>query len=100
MWCDYLFFIDSDNIILYGDILLKLIRRNKLVVSPMLETGSAFSNYWSAQNHDTGYYERGDDYYDIKEYSNVSVHEVYMTHYDMTHQFRSQFRFQLFIRVI
>ena len=29
---------------------------------------------------DTGYYERGDDYYDIKEYTNVSVHEVPVIH--------------------
>ena len=49
MWCDYLFFVDADNILLYGDLLLKLIKRNKLVVAPMLETGSAFSNYWSGQ---------------------------------------------------
>ena len=49
MWVDYVFFIDADNILLHSDVLNVLIRRNKTVVGPMLETGVAFSNYWSAQ---------------------------------------------------
>ena len=49
MWVDYVFFIDADNIITNADLLSTLIRRNKLIVGPMLETGVAFSNYWSAQ---------------------------------------------------
>ena len=33
------------------------------------------------QNIETGYYERGDDYYDIRDYKNTSVHQVcYMTY--------------------
>ena len=89
MWVDYVFFIDADNILLNSDVLNVLIRRNKTVVGPMLETGVAFSNYWSAQvktsrlqpktclqNMETGYYERGDDYYEIREYRNISVHKV------------------------
>ena len=30
------------------------------------------------QNIETGYYERGDDYYDIRDYKNTSVHQVYI----------------------
>ena len=103
MWVDYLFFIDADNIILHKELFTTLIKRNKLIVGPMLETGVAWSNYWSdqvkkkhlkfyqiyqrstfrilyIQNIETGYYERGDDYYDIRDYKNTSVHQVcYMT---------------------
>ena len=28
------------------------------------------------QNIETGYYERGDDYYSIRDYKNTSVHQV------------------------
>lgn len=49
MWVDYLFFIDADNIILHKELFTTLIKRNKLVVGPMLETGVAWSNYWSDQ---------------------------------------------------
>merc|ERR1712223_1376809 len=80
MWVDYVFLIDADNIITNADLLSTLVQRNKLIVGPMLETGVAFSNYWSAQNPETGYYERGDDYYEIREYRNVSVHQVPMLH--------------------
>ena len=49
MWVDYLFFIDADNIILHKELFTTLIKRNKLIVGPMLETGVAWSNYWSDQ---------------------------------------------------
>ena len=49
MWVDYLFFVDADNIILHKELFTTLIKRNKLVVGPMLETGVAWSNYWSDQ---------------------------------------------------
>ena len=49
MWCDYVLFIDADNIILQNDLLLRLMNRNKLIVGPMLETGVAFSNFWTGQ---------------------------------------------------
>ena len=49
MWVDYVFFIDADNIITHQELLSVLIKRNKLVVGPMLETGVAFSNFWSGQ---------------------------------------------------
>ena len=48
----------------------------------MLETGVPFSNYWTNQNAETGYYERGDDYYDIRYYEQdfLNVHKVPMLH--------------------
>ena len=49
MWVDYVLMIDADNIILHTNLLTTLIQRNKVIVGPMLETGVAFSNYWSGQ---------------------------------------------------
>ena len=78
MWADYIFYIDADNILLEESMLHTLMHRNKTVIGPMLETSVAFSNFWMAQNEETGYYERGDDYYDIRDYHKKSVYQVKM----------------------
>ena len=76
MWADYLFMIDADNILTEENVLKRLIMRNKTVIGPMLETGVAFSNFWTAQNEETGYYERGDDYFDIRNYHSKYIFQV------------------------
>ena len=76
MWADYIFYIDADNLLLEESLLQTLMIRNKTVIGPMLETSVAFSNFWTAQNEETGYYERGDDYYDIRDYHSKSVYQV------------------------
>ena len=96
MLVDYLFMIDADNILVQviaqetikSDLLLqpsllrKLVLRDKPIVGPMLETGVPFSNFWSNQNTETGYYERANDYYDIRYYEQefLNVHKVPMLH--------------------
>ena len=76
MWADYLFYVDADNILTEDDVLKRLMLRNKTIIGPMLETGVAFSNFWSAQNEETGYYERGDDYFSIRNYHTKSIYKV------------------------
>ena len=76
MWVDYLLYIDSDNIITENDFLKRLMIRNRTVIGPMLETGVAFSNFWMDQNQQTGYYERGDDYFSVRNYQTKSIYKV------------------------
>ena len=76
MWADYIFYIDADNILVSKDILQRLIIRNKTIIGPMLETGLAFSNFWSEQDEETGYYERGDDYFAVRNYETKTIHKV------------------------
>ena len=76
MWADYLFYIDADNIITENELVKRLMRRNRTVIGPMLETGVAFSNFWMDQNPETGYYQRGDDYFPIRNYHSKYIYKV------------------------
>ncbi|GAA6078956.1 procollagen galactosyltransferase 1, partial [Tachysurus ichikawai] len=46
MWADYLLLVDCDNLLIDQDVLWKLIKENKTIVAPMLESRAAYSNFW------------------------------------------------------
>ncbi|GCC35546.1 hypothetical protein chiPu_0014031 [Chiloscyllium punctatum] len=45
-WADYILFLDADNFLINPDTLNHLIAENKTVVAPMLDSRSAYSNFW------------------------------------------------------
>uniref|UniRef100_A0A672N0U3 procollagen galactosyltransferase n=1 Tax=Sinocyclocheilus grahami TaxID=75366 RepID=A0A672N0U3_SINGR len=57
MWADYLMMIDCDNLLINRDVLWKLIKENKTVVAPMMESRAAYSNFWCGMTSQ-GYYKR------------------------------------------
>ncbi|XP_064172358.1 procollagen galactosyltransferase 1 [Anguilla rostrata] len=46
MWADYFLLVDCDNLLTNQDVLWKLMRENKTIVAPMLESRAAYSNFW------------------------------------------------------
>lgn len=48
MYCYFISFqmIDCDNLLINRDVLWKLIKENKTIVAPMMESRAAYSNFW------------------------------------------------------
>ncbi|XP_034046532.1 procollagen galactosyltransferase 1 isoform X1 [Thalassophryne amazonica] len=65
MWADYFLVVDCDNLLTNPDVLWKLMKENKTIVAPMLESRAAYSNFWCGMTSQ-GYYKRTPAYLPIR----------------------------------
>jgi len=79
-WADFAFFIDADTMLLNPCSLWHLIAKDVGVIAPMLDTVSAYSNFWCAQNEKTGFYMRSDDYLPIRDRKKLGAFQVVLVH--------------------
>ncbi|XP_036389521.1 procollagen galactosyltransferase 1-like [Megalops cyprinoides] len=79
MWSDYYLLVDCDNLLTNRDILWKLIRENKTIVAPMLESRAAYSNFWCGMTSQ-GYYKRTPAYMPIRKRERKGCFAVPMVH--------------------
>ncbi|XP_065119304.1 procollagen galactosyltransferase 1 [Paramisgurnus dabryanus] len=79
MWADYLMMIDCDNLLTNRDVLWKLIKENKTIVAPMLESRAAYSNFWCGMTSQ-GYYKRTPAYIPIRKQVRRGCFAVPMVH--------------------
>ncbi|KAM8930191.1 procollagen galactosyltransferase 2 [Pelodytes ibericus] len=78
-WSDYILYIDADNFLTNPQTLNLLIRENKTMVSPMLESRTLYSNFWCGITPQ-GYYKRTPDYVLIREWKRIGCFPVPMIH--------------------
>ncbi|XP_060535220.1 glycosyltransferase 25 family member [Cylas formicarius] len=79
IWADFLLFIDADVFLTNRDTLNYLIKKNAIVVAPMLLSDGLYSNFWHGMDENY-YYLRTDGYRPILNRDNVSCYEVPMVH--------------------
>uniref|UniRef100_A0AAQ6AHH3 procollagen galactosyltransferase n=1 Tax=Amphiprion ocellaris TaxID=80972 RepID=A0AAQ6AHH3_AMPOC len=79
IWADYLMVADCDNLLTNQDVLWKLMRENKTIVAPMLESRAAYSNYWCGMTSQ-GYYKRTPAYMPIRKQERRGCFAVPMVH--------------------
>ncbi|TTL72951.1 Procollagen galactosyltransferase 1 [Bagarius yarrelli] len=79
MWADYLLMVDCDNLLINRDVLWKLIKENKTIVAPMLESRAAYSNFWCGMTSQ-GYYKRTPAYIPIRKQVRKGCFAVPMVH--------------------
>ncbi|KAI5620915.1 procollagen galactosyltransferase 1-like, partial [Silurus asotus] len=79
MWADYLMVVDCDNLLVNRDVLWKLIKENKTIVAPMLESRAAYSNFWCGMTAQ-GYYKRTPAYIPIRKQMRKGCFAVPMVH--------------------
>ncbi|XP_078459593.1 procollagen galactosyltransferase 1-like [Lampetra planeri] len=78
-WADYIFFVDVDNFLLNEKTLSFLVAQNRTIVAPMLDSRTAYSNYWSAMT-EQGYYKRAPEYLPVRERERLGCFRVPMVH--------------------
>ncbi|OCT83095.1 hypothetical protein XELAEV_18025634mg [Xenopus laevis] len=78
-WSDYILYIDADNFLTNPQTLNLMMRENKTVVSPMLESRTLYSNFWCGITPQ-GYYKRTPDYVLIREWKRLGCFPVPMVH--------------------
>ncbi|XP_077970320.1 procollagen galactosyltransferase 2-like [Styela clava] len=82
-WADYILYIDADNILMNPYSLQHLMDADKVVVAPMLQSISLYSNFWGGMA-ENGYYKRTDEYIKIKNqeingtFAVPMVHSIYL----------------------
>ncbi|XP_046693785.1 procollagen galactosyltransferase 1-like isoform X3 [Silurus meridionalis] len=79
MWADYFMLVDCDNLLTDPDVLWKLIKENKTIVAPMMESRAAYSNFWCGMTSQ-GYYRRTPDYMPIRRGDRRDCFPVPMVH--------------------
>uniref|UniRef100_A0A669BRX0 procollagen galactosyltransferase n=1 Tax=Oreochromis niloticus TaxID=8128 RepID=A0A669BRX0_ORENI len=79
IWADYLLVADCDNLLTNQDVLWKLMRENKTIVAPMLESRAAYSNFWCGMTSQ-GYYRRTPAYMPIRRQERRGCFPVPMVH--------------------
>ncbi|XP_051742076.1 procollagen galactosyltransferase 1 isoform X1 [Ctenopharyngodon idella] len=79
MWADYLMMIDCDNLLINRDVLWKLIKENKTIVAPMMESRAAYSNFWCGMSSQ-GYYKRTPAYIPMRKQVRRGCFTVPMVH--------------------
>ncbi|XP_054709347.1 glycosyltransferase 25 family member-like [Uloborus diversus] len=79
MWADYIMVLDVDVFLVNNQTLKQLVSEEKTIISPMLETLSAYSNFWCGMT-EQGYYKRTDDYLPILEREKIGIFDVPMVH--------------------
>eukprot|EP00062_Callorhinchus_milii_P026499 gi/632988676/ref/XP_007883240.1/ PREDICTED: procollagen galactosyltransferase 1 [Callorhinchus milii] len=78
-WADYILFVDADNVLTNVDTLNLLIAENKTVIAPMLDSRSAYSNFWCGMTSE-GYYKRTPAYVPMRKRERIGVFPVVMAH--------------------
>ncbi|XP_030636801.1 procollagen galactosyltransferase 1 [Chanos chanos] len=79
MWADYFLVVDCDNLLTNPDVLWKLMRENRTIVAPMLESRAAYSNFWCGMTSQ-GYYKRTLAYMPIRRQERKGCFAVPMVH--------------------
>ncbi|KAH8033226.1 hypothetical protein HPB51_008436 [Rhipicephalus microplus] len=79
LWADFIFFLDGDAMLSNPKTIQDLVEENRTIIAPMLDSRSAYSNFWCGMN-EKGYYERTDEYMPILEREKVGVFPVVMVH--------------------
>ncbi|XP_014886690.1 procollagen galactosyltransferase 1 [Poecilia latipinna] len=79
MWADYLMLVDCDNLLTDRDVLWKLMKENKTIIAPMLESRGAYSNFWCGMTSQ-GYYRRTPAYLPIRKQVRKGCFAVPMVH--------------------
>ncbi|XP_026770270.1 procollagen galactosyltransferase 1 [Pangasianodon hypophthalmus] len=79
MWADYFLLLDCDNLLFNPDVLWKLMKENKTIVAPMMESRAAYSNFWCGMTSQ-GYYRRTPDYMRIRRQERRGCFPVPMVH--------------------
>lgn len=83
VWADYIFYVDTDNILMNPFTLRHLISKDKVIVAPMLYSPSSYTNFWGGMNN-KGYYLRTDEYFPIRNneingtFAVALVHSTYL----------------------
>ncbi|XP_060710887.1 procollagen galactosyltransferase 1 isoform X1 [Hemiscyllium ocellatum] len=93
-WADYILFLDADNFLINPDTLNHLIAENKTVVAPMLDSRSAYSNFWCGMTAE-GYYKRTPAYVPIRKRDRLGCFPVVMVHSTMLIDLRKEASKQL-----
>ncbi|MGH0157726.1 UNVERIFIED_CONTAM: hypothetical protein FKN15_046046 [Acipenser sinensis] len=78
-WADYIMYVDTDNILMNPQTLSLMIAENKSVVAPMLDSQTAYSNYWCGITPQ-GYYRRTAEYFPTKHRHRRGCYPVPMVH--------------------
>ncbi|XP_041736833.1 procollagen galactosyltransferase 1-like [Coregonus clupeaformis] len=79
MWADYFMVVDCDNLLTNPNVLWKLIKENKTIVAPMLESRAAYSNFWCGMTSQ-GYYKRTPAYIPMRKQVRKGCFAVPMVH--------------------
>ncbi|XP_070837111.1 procollagen galactosyltransferase 1 [Chaetodon trifascialis] len=79
MWADYFMVVDCDNLLTNPDVLWKLMKENKTIIAPMLESRAAYSNFWCGMTSQ-GYYKRTPAYIPIRKQVRRGCFAVPMVH--------------------
>lgn len=79
MWADYFMLADCDNLLTNPDVLWKLMRENKTIIAPMLESRAAYSNFWCGMTSQ-GYYKRTPAYIPMRKQVRKGCFAVPMVH--------------------
>ncbi|KAL7852006.1 hypothetical protein SRHO_G00177910 [Serrasalmus rhombeus] len=94
MWADYFLVVDCDNLLTDPDVLWKLIKENKTIVAPMLESRAAYSNFWCGMTSQ-GYYKRTPAYMPMRRQERKGCFAVPMVHSTFLVDLRKQAASQL-----
>ncbi|XP_062846901.1 procollagen galactosyltransferase 1 [Trichomycterus rosablanca] len=79
MWADYLMMVDCDNLLTNPNVLWELIKENKTIIAPMLESRAAYSNFWCGMTSQ-GYYKRTPAYIPMRKQVRKGCFAVPMVH--------------------
>lgn len=79
MWADYFMVVDCDNLLTNPNVLWDLIKENKTIIAPMLESRAAYSNFWCGMTSQ-GYYKRTPAYLPIRKRLRKGCFAVPMVH--------------------
>uniref|UniRef100_A0A665VYK9 procollagen galactosyltransferase n=1 Tax=Echeneis naucrates TaxID=173247 RepID=A0A665VYK9_ECHNA len=79
MWADYFMLVDCDNLLTNPNVLWKLMKENKTIIAPMLESRATYSNFWCGMTSQ-GYYKRTPAYIPIRKQVRKGCFAVPMVH--------------------
>jgi collagen beta-1,O-galactosyltransferase len=79
---DFIFFVDADNLLVNKNVLRDLIDAEKTIVAPMLDSPTAYSNFWGDVTEHF-FYKRSDNYFDIRNRDDIGIFPVPMVHSTM-----------------
>ncbi|XP_031592411.1 procollagen galactosyltransferase 1 isoform X1 [Oreochromis aureus] len=79
MWADYFMLADCDNLLTNSNVLRGLMKQNKTIIAPMLESRAAYSNFWCGMTSQ-GYYKRTPAYIPVRKQIRKGCFAVPMVH--------------------
>ncbi|XP_012689568.2 probable inactive glycosyltransferase 25 family member 3 [Clupea harengus] len=88
-WADYILYADTDNILTNPETLNLMMAENKSVVAPMLDSQSAYSNFWCGITPQ-GYYRRTAEYFPTVHRHRQGCFPVPMVHSTMLLDLRKE----------